>query len=87
VLARDTAMTYADLTDALHVLVRGGAMLALNVDPRVPVEGGRMLPGTGAIAAALSYASGVRARDRRQARDRRSSRPRCGASAPPPIAR
>ena len=60
VLARDTAMTYHDLADALHALQHCGAMLALNVDPRVPVEGGRMLPGTGAIAAALSYASGVR---------------------------
>jgi 4-nitrophenyl phosphatase len=60
VLGRDTSLTYTDLTDALHVLVRGGRLLAFNVDPRVPVEGGRMLPGTGAIAAALSYASGVR---------------------------
>ena len=58
-LARDTAMTYHDLADALHALQRCGAMLALNVDPRVPVEDGRMLPGTGAIAAALSYASGI----------------------------
>ena len=58
-LARDTAMTYHDLADALHALLCCGAMLALNVDPRVPVEGGRMLPGTGAIAAALSYASGI----------------------------
>ncbi len=59
VLGRDTKLTYADLADALHVLVRGGGLLAFNVDPRVPVEGGRMLPGTGAVAAALSYASGV----------------------------
>jgi 4-nitrophenyl phosphatase len=59
VLGRDTSLTYGDLTDALSVLVRGGGLLAFNVDPRVPVEGGRMLPGTGAIAAALSYASGV----------------------------
>ena len=61
VLGRNTSLTYGDLTDALHVLVRGGGLLAFNVDPRVPVEGGRMLPGTGAIAAALSYASGVQA--------------------------
>ena len=60
VLGRDPAMTYADLSDALQVLVRGGGLLALNVDARLPVEGGRMLPGTGAIAAALTYASGVR---------------------------
>ena len=59
VLGRDTSLTYDDLADALHVLVRGGRFLAFNVDPRVPVEGGRMLPGTGAIAAALHYASGV----------------------------
>ena len=60
VLGRDPEMTYDDLADALQVLVRGGRMLALNVDPRVPVENGRMLPGTGAVAAALTYASGVR---------------------------
>jgi 4-nitrophenyl phosphatase len=60
VLGRDPDFTYADLTDALQVLTRGGGMLALNVDARLPVEGGRMLPGTGAIAAALSYASGVK---------------------------
>ncbi len=59
VLGRDPAMTYADLADALQVLMRGARLLALNVDPRLPVEGGRMLPGTGAIAAALTYASGV----------------------------
>jgi len=60
VLGRDPSLTYADLTDALQVLVRGGRFLALNVDPRLPVEGGRMLPGTGALAAALTYASGAR---------------------------
>lgn len=59
VLGRDPAMTYADLADALQVLMRGSRLLALNVDPRLPVEGGRVLPGTGAIAAALTYASGV----------------------------
>jgi len=59
VLGRDPSMTYGDLADALQVLTRGARMLALNVDPRLPVEGGRMLPGTGAIAAALTHASGV----------------------------
>lgn len=59
VLGRDPDMTYADLADALQVLMRGARLLALNVDPRLPVEGGRMLPGTGAIAAALTFASGV----------------------------
>jgi ribonucleotide monophosphatase NagD (HAD superfamily) len=61
VLSRDSDLTYGDLTDALQVLVRGGALLALNLDARVPVEHGRVLPGTGrrCAAAALSYASGV----------------------------
>jgi HAD superfamily hydrolase (TIGR01450 family) len=59
VLSRDPHLTYGDLADALQVLVRGGALLALNRDARVPVEHGRVLPGTGALAAALSYASGV----------------------------
>lgn len=60
-LGRDTALRYDDLTDALGVLVRGGRLLALNVDPQVPIGGGRVVPGIGAIAAALTYASGVRA--------------------------
>jgi HAD superfamily hydrolase (TIGR01450 family) len=59
VLSRDPDLSYGDLTDALQVLMRGGALLALNLDARVPVEHGRVLPGTGALAAALSYASGV----------------------------
>ena len=61
VLARDPDLTYAQLAEALHVLHKGGALLALNLDARVPVEGGRILPGNGAIAAALTAASGVEA--------------------------
>ncbi len=61
VLSRDPEMRYADLADALQVLVGGGALLALNVDLVVPVDGGRLLPGNGAIAAALTAASGVEA--------------------------
>lgn len=60
-LSRDPEMRYRDLADALQVLTRGGAFLALNVDLVVPVEGGRVLPGNGAIAAALTAASGVAA--------------------------
>ncbi len=61
VLARDPELDYRRISDALHVLNRGGALLALNLDARVPVEDGRFLPGNGAIAAALSTASGVEA--------------------------
>lgn len=59
VVGRDPQLHYSDLAAALHVLNRGGGLLALNLDTRVPVEGGRVVPGNGAIAAALSAASGV----------------------------
>ncbi len=61
VISRDPDMGYRQLAEALHVLVRGGGFLALNLDARVPVEGGRIVPGNGAIAAALTAASGVEA--------------------------
>lgn len=61
VLARDPELDYARLSQAAHVLNRGGALLALNLDARVPVEGGRFLPGSGAIAAALTTATGTAA--------------------------
>lgn len=61
VLGRDTELDYQRLAAAAHVLNRGGRLLALNLDARVPVDGGRMVPGNGAIAAALSTASGVQA--------------------------
>lgn len=61
VLARDPELDYLRLSQATHVLNRGGALLALNLDARVPVEGGRFLPGSGAIAAALTTATGTAA--------------------------
>lgn len=61
VLSRDPELDYRRLSDATHVLHRGGRLLALNLDARVPVEGGRVLPGNGSIAAALTVASGVEA--------------------------
>lgn len=59
VVGRDPDLHYSDLAAAVHVLNRGGKLLALNLDARVPVEGGRVVPGNGAIAAALTVASGV----------------------------
>src|SRR5690606_17246060 len=61
VLARDPRLTYADLAAALQPLLSGAPLLALNLDARVPVDGGRLVPGTGALAAALEAASGRRA--------------------------
>lgn len=58
--ALDRGLTYARLTRGLQAILRGAAFYAVNRDPRLPVENG-FEPGTGAIATALEYASGVRA--------------------------
>ena len=60
-LSRDPNLRYDDLADALQPLLRGAPLLALNVDLRVPVQNGRILPGAGALAAALTAAAGIEA--------------------------
>jgi 4-nitrophenyl phosphatase len=59
VLGADPMMTYTDLAEAMKALDRGATFLALNLDLRLPVEHGVAVPGTGAIAAALTAATGV----------------------------
>src|SRR5690606_22040661 len=61
VLSRDPDLTYWTLADALQPLLRGAPLLTLNADLRVPVGDGRILPGAGALAAALSAAAGIEA--------------------------
>jgi HAD superfamily hydrolase (TIGR01457 family) len=56
----DRSLTYERLRRALRAILAGAAFISVNRDPRLPVEDG-FDPGTGAIAAALEYASGVRA--------------------------
>ena len=51
------SMTFSELTPALRALDGGAALLALNLDLRVPTDEGFM-PGTGTIVAALEAASG-----------------------------
>ncbi len=58
-LSRDPQLRYDDLADALQPLLRGAPLLALNVDLRVPVADGRILPGAGALATALASAAGI----------------------------
>jgi HAD superfamily hydrolase (TIGR01450 family) len=58
--ALDRGLTYDRLKRALTAILAGAAFISVNRDPRLPVEDG-FEPGTGAIAAALEYASGVRA--------------------------
>lgn len=53
----DRTLTYARLRQAMRALAGGATFFAVNRDPRLPVEDG-FEPGTGAITAALEYASG-----------------------------
>jgi HAD superfamily hydrolase (TIGR01450 family) len=59
VVGRDPLMTYSQLAAATHALCSGARLLALNLDSRVPFEGGIIAPGAGAIVAALREATGA----------------------------
>ena len=59
VLGANPLMTYTDLAGAMEALDHGARFLALNLDMRLPVAHGVAVPGTGAIAAALTAATGV----------------------------
>lgn len=61
VVGNDSNLTYADLTRGMRAVDAGAALLALNLDRRLPLAGGRVAPGTGAIVAALEAATGVQA--------------------------
>ncbi|MEM4500690.1 MAG: phosphoglycolate/pyridoxal phosphate family phosphatase [Thermofilaceae archaeon] len=57
VVGIDRHLTYQKLADALKCLNHGALFVATNEDPTLPVEDG-VLPGAGAIVAALERASG-----------------------------
>jgi 4-nitrophenyl phosphatase len=54
----DRTLTYQKLAEGLGALRSGALFIATNEDPTLPVEGGRVLPGAGAITGALRAASG-----------------------------
>lgn len=56
----DRSLTYERLKRGLKAILEGAKFISVNRDPRLPVEDG-FEPGTGSIAAALEYASGVAA--------------------------
>lgn len=60
VVGMDRAFTYATLADAQRALRSGAELIATNRDPDFPDSGGRVLPGGGAIVAAVETASGCR---------------------------
>ena len=61
VAARDTAFDYERLRVAADAIRAGARFVAVNRDPTLPLPGGRLDPGTGAIVAAVETASGARA--------------------------
>lgn len=60
-VGRDPALNYDGLVAATQAILSGARMLALNVDSRVPMENGVIVPGAGAIVAALREATGAEA--------------------------
>lgn len=59
-VGRDPELTYRQLAQAAQILDRGGKLLALNLDLRVPSHDGGFVPGNGAIVAALTAATGAK---------------------------
>ena len=62
VVAGHDELTFAELRDATQALLNGGELLAADSDRDVPRPKDGMSPGTGAIVAALEYATGSTAR-------------------------
>jgi HAD superfamily hydrolase (TIGR01450 family) len=57
----DTAFDYSTLAGATTAAIRGVPFVACNRDPNYPGSNGRLLPGCGAIVAAIEAGSGRRA--------------------------
>jgi phosphoglycolate/pyridoxal phosphate phosphatase family enzyme len=55
----DRQFTYAKMAAAQQAILRGAAFIATNRDKTYPDSGGRVLPGGGAIVAAIETCSGV----------------------------
>jgi 4-nitrophenyl phosphatase len=59
VVSFDRFFTYEKVKTATWLISRGAEFIATNPDPRLHIEGG-IVPGTGAIVAAVEMASGVK---------------------------
>ncbi len=59
-VGNDFDLSYARLTAAARAVAAGAALVTPNVDPRLPIEGGDFLPGSGAIVEAVAIAGGRR---------------------------
>ena len=60
VVGHDFDFDYRKLTAASRAVASGAAFVAVNVDPRLPVEEGDFYPGCGALVEAVAAAAGSR---------------------------
>jgi HAD superfamily hydrolase (TIGR01450 family) len=60
VIGHDDDFGYGKLTVLSRAVRAGAAFVAVNLDPRLPVEAGEFFPGCGAIVEAVAAAAGVR---------------------------
>lgn len=60
VVGHDFDFEYRKLTALSRAVVAGAVFLAVNVDPRLPVELGEFYPGCGSLVEAVAAAAGVR---------------------------
>lgn len=59
-VGNDPAFDYDRLKAAAQAVAGGARLVAVNLDPRLPLENGAFDPGGGALAEAVAVASGVR---------------------------
>ena len=55
----DRDLTYAKVRDALWTIRNGARFVATNRDPTLPTEKGKVLPGAGAVVAAIALCTGI----------------------------
>ncbi|HSD49880.1 MAG TPA: HAD-IIA family hydrolase [Candidatus Methylomirabilis sp.] len=60
VVGHDFEFDYTRLTAASRAVAGGAGFVAVNLDPRLPVEGGEFYPGCGTITEAVAAAAGIR---------------------------
>ncbi len=60
VIGHDEEFGYQKLAALARAVRAGAAFVAVNLDPRLPVDAGEFLPGCGAIVEAVATAAGVR---------------------------
>ncbi|HTU03612.1 MAG TPA: HAD-IIA family hydrolase [Candidatus Sulfotelmatobacter sp.] len=59
-VGHDSGFTYETLAVLSRTVAAGAAFVAVNLDPRLPLEHGEFLPGCGALVEAVAAAAGTR---------------------------